>query len=121
MKDDNCLKLYCLLQEQKEFKDKIILKIDLKDTCNLQFNYWMMPPHIELFWGTSIEALTELVESHLLCKSLDVFTIHSIALEVLSKELNVKNIGVCVSEEIENLVKESLQRKGECKYERRKI
>ena len=34
MKDDNCLKLYCLLQEQKEFKDKIILKIDLKPALN---------------------------------------------------------------------------------------
>lgn len=121
MKIDNCSKLYYLQQEQKKFEDKIILKIDLEDTCNLHFNYRMIPPHIELFWGISIEALTELVTPHLVGESADVFTLHFIALEVLSKELNVKNIGVCVSEEIENLVNESLQRKRECKYERRQI
>lgn len=110
MKIDNCLKLYYLQQEQKEIKDKIILKIDFEDTFSLHFNYWI-PPYIELFIGTSIDALTELVTPHLVGESADVFTTHFIALQVLSKELNVKNIGVCVSEEIENLVKESLQRK----------
>jgi hypothetical protein len=112
MKTDNCLKLYYLLQEQKQFDDKVILKIDSEDTFSLHFKYWI-PPYIELFIGTSIDALTELVTPHLVGESADVFTTHFIALQVLSKELNVKNIGVCVSEEIENLVNESLQRKNE--------
>lgn len=120
MKTDNCLELYYLLQEQKKFKDKIILKIDFEDTCRLHFNY-SIPLHIELLTRININTLTELVKPHLVGESADVFTVHFIALEVLSKELNVKNIGVCVSEEIENLVNEALQRKREQNNEWRKI
>ena len=108
MKNDNCLELYYLLQEQKKFKDKIILKIDFEDTCSLHFEYWI-PPNIELIIRTSTDALAELVIPHLVGESADVFTLHFIALEVLSKELNVKNIGVCVCEEIENLVYNKLR------------
>ena len=107
MKGDNCLKLYYLLQEQKKIKDKIILKIDFEDTCSLHFNY-SIPTHIELLTRININALTELVKPHLVGELADVFTLYFIALEVLSKELNVKNIGVYVSEEIENLVNEKI-------------
>lgn len=118
MKDDNCLKLYYLQQEQKIIKDKIIFQIDFEDTCSLHFNYYI-PSYIQLLIRINIDALTELVTPHLVGESADVFTLHFIALKVLSKELNVKNIGVCVSEEIENLVNESLQRKENQKNERR--
>jgi hypothetical protein len=120
MKTDNCLELYFLQQEQKKFKDKIILQIDFEDTYSLHFNYYI-PPYIQLFIRISIDVLTELVTPHLVGESADVFTLHFIALKVLSKELNVKNIGVCVSEEIENLVNEALQRKREQNNEWRKI
>ena len=101
-KIDNYERLYLLQEEQKKFEDKIIFKIDIEDTCSLHFNYCILP-HIELLIGTSIEAL--------ILQPFDVFTIHTRALEVLSKELNVKNIGVCVSEKIENLVLDKFERK----------
>jgi hypothetical protein len=114
---DSYLRLYSIQQEQKKFEDRIILQIDfdmsrdmvIQGIDSLQFRYWI-PPYIQMLIGTSINVLTKLVEPHLICESLDVFTIHFITLEVLSKELNVKNIGVCVSEEIENLVLDKFDR-----------
>jgi hypothetical protein len=114
---DSYLRLYSIQQEHKKFEDRIILQIDfdmsrdmyIKGIDSLHFRYWI-PPYIQMLIGTSINVLTKLVEPHLICESLDVFTIHFIALEVLSKELNVKNIGVCVSEEIENLVLDKFER-----------
>lgn len=118
-KSDNCLKLFFLLQEQKTFKDKIILRIDFVDTCNIRFNY-LLPSNIELYTRINFNALAELVKPHLISEPADVFTTYCIALSILTKELNNKNIGVYVSEEIEKLVLHKIKREEEI-YEKRKI
>lgn len=116
---DNCLKLFFLLQEQKSFKYKIILRIDFEDTYSLHFNY-LIPLDIELYTRINVNALTESIKPHLIGELADVFTTYCIALSILAKELNNKNIGVYVSEEIEKLVLHKIKRRGEI-YEKRKI
>lgn len=118
-KSDNCLKLFFLLQEQKTFKDKIILRIDFVDTCNIRFNY-LLPSNIELYTRINVNALTESVKSHLIGEPADVFTTYCIAISTLAKELNNKNIGVYVSEEIEKLVLHKINNRRKI-YEKQKI
>lgn len=102
------LKLYALLQQQKKFKDIIIVRIDMEDTCKLNFTYHIPIP-IQLSIDIDIDELTNAIESKLFCEPLDVFTCHLIALELLSEKFNPINIGVCVDEYVENIVKKKAQ------------
>lgn len=108
MKIHNYLKLYDLIQRQKIYKDKIIVEIVYEDVNDFHFEY-CIPPNVELFMRTNIGALTKSIIFHLIGKPADIYTVYSIVLEILSRELNIENIGVCIKEEHENLIYNKVQ------------
>ena len=108
MKIHTCLKLYDLLQRQKSYKDKIIVEIIYGDSTDFYFRY-CIPPHIELSMRTNIGALNGSIAFNLIGKSADIYTSYWVALEILARELNIENIGVCIKEEHENLIYNKVQ------------
>lgn len=99
------VRLYELNKYQKnKYSRHISFKVDVKDSFNLNVVYF--------FEGISpildFQKYNGVISEKLLGKSVDYVITHLTVMEILLGELEGKDVGVCLDEEIENLLMKQL-------------
>ena len=94
-------KLYSLNEYQKSFATRIMFKVEMIDTFNINIIY-NIPLEAKSTFNFDLNSFNEEINKALFGKPADYINAHLVVLEIIMKTINQHLIGVCLNKEIED-------------------
>ena len=94
-------KLYSLNEYQKSFATRIMFKVEMIDTFNINIIY-NIPIETKLTFD--LNSFNEEINKALFGKPADYINAHLVVLEIIMETFNSHLIGVCLNKEIEDIM-----------------
>lgn len=105
------MKLYSLNEYQKSFHARVIFKVELIDTFNVNVNY-CIPSDVALIMNFDLNSFNEKINKALLGKSADYITTHLIVMQIIMEKFNSHLIGICLNKDVENFMMKQIEMKN---------
>lgn len=104
--------LYSLNEYQKSFTNCVNFKVILIDNYNIKVEYYI-PENIVMFMDFDLNGLDKEISKALAGKSANYITTYLIVMQIIMKDFNSRQIGICMDKEIEELMLEQIRREND--------
>ncbi len=101
--------LYFLNKWQKSFTIRIIFKVELIDTFNINIAY-NIPSEVNLIMNFDPNSFNEEINKTLLVKPADCIITHLTVMKTIMEELNSHSIGICLDKEVEDIMMKQIHK-----------
>ena len=104
-KQMDLMELYSLNEYQKSFASCVNFRVKLIDNCNIKVEYYI-PENIVIvmLMDFDLNGLDKEISKALAGKSANYITIYLIIMQIIMKDFNSRQIGICMDKEIEELM-----------------
>ena len=101
--------LYFLNKWQKSFTIRIIFKVELIDTFNINIAY-NIPSEVNLIMNFDPNSFNEEINKTVLVKPADCIITHLTVMKTIMEELNSHSIGICLDKEVEDIMMKQIHK-----------